>query len=82
MICRSGAEHLHEINSKQEKHFINILLVLSRLSESSQVQSTMGTVRLDKVAAAGEGAPFMMFQLYVIKEREYTQRLIQGQAHM
>ena len=42
----------------------------------------MGTVRLDKVAMAGEGAPFMMFQLYVIKEREYTQRLIQGLAHV
>lgn len=43
-----------------------------------QVQSTMGTVKLEEVRAAGEGAPLMMFQLYVIKEREFTQRLIQG----
>ena len=45
-----------------------------------QVQSTMGTVHMDNVAKAGRDAPLLMFQLYVIKERDYTQKLIEGSS--
>ena len=43
-----------------------------------QVQSTMGTVKLAEVAEAAAGAPLMMFQLYVIKDRTFCRNLILG----
>jgi hypothetical protein len=42
-----------------------------------QVQSTMSTVPLAEVLAAGRGAPLMLFQLYVFRDRAFTQRLVQ-----
>ena len=44
-----------------------------------QVQSTMGTVSLENVAAAGKGAgtPLLIFQLYVLSDRELTRSLVQ-----
>lgn len=45
---------------------------------SLQVQSTMGTIKLQDVIKAGKGAPLMMFQLYVLADREFTKNLIQG----
>ena len=44
-----------------------------------QIQSTMGTVKLADVARAAEGAPLMMFQLYVIKDRDFCRKLILGE---
>lgn len=41
------------------------------------VQSTMGTIKLQEVIKAGRDAPLMMFQLYVLADREFTQNLIQ-----
>lgn len=41
------------------------------------VQSTMGTVGLRDVYQAGRGAPLMLFQLYVLKDRDFTRDLIQ-----
>jgi isopentenyl diphosphate isomerase/L-lactate dehydrogenase-like FMN-dependent dehydrogenase len=43
-----------------------------------QVQSTMGTVGLKDVCNAGRGAPLMFFQLYVLKDREFSKNIIQG----
>lgn len=40
------------------------------------VQSTMGTVKLAEVAKAAAGAPLLMFQLYVIKDRDFCRKLI------
>ena len=42
-----------------------------------QVQSTMGTTPLAEVREAGRGAPMMLFQLYVFRDRAFTQRLVQ-----
>lgn len=42
-----------------------------------QVQSTMSTVPLAEVREAGRGAPLMLFQLYVFRDRAFTQRLVQ-----
>lgn len=38
----------------------------------------MGTVKLAEVAKAAAGAPLLMFQLYVIKDRDFCRKLILG----
>lgn len=38
----------------------------------------MGTVGLKDVRSAGSAAPLMFFQLYVLKDRDFTRNLIQG----
>lgn len=40
----------------------------------------MGTVGLKDVCNAGRGAPLMFFQLYVLKDREFTKMIVQGVA--
>ena len=45
-----------------------------------QVVSTMATTSLEDVAAAGQSAPCLIFQLYVTKDRKFTASLIQSQA--
>ena len=42
-----------------------------------QVVSTMGTTTLEDVAAASRDPSRHMFQLYVIKDRAFTQQLVQ-----
>lgn len=42
-----------------------------------QIVSTMGTTTLEDVAAASGDASRHMFQLYVIKDRDFTQKLVQ-----
>lgn len=55
------------------------LLAHTSLHYNLQVQSTMGTVCLEDVAAAGKGAgaPLLIFQLYVFADRELTRSLVQ-----
>ena len=46
---------------------------------SAQVQSTMGTQPLKAVAeAAGSAAPCLWFQLYVLSDRAFVRKLVQG----
>ncbi len=47
---------------------------------AAQVQSTMGTVSLEGVAAAGASAPLLIFQLYVLSDRVLTRSLLQRAA--
>lgn len=42
-----------------------------------QVLSTMATQPLEDVAKAGKDGPLQLFQLYVIKDRDFCKRLIQ-----
>ncbi|KAK9808125.1 hypothetical protein WJX73_009290 [Symbiochloris irregularis] len=42
------------------------------------IQSTMATVRKEEVAQAAKGAPFLMLQLYVTKNRDFCRNLIMG----
>ena len=42
-----------------------------------QVLSTMATQPLEDVARAGQGGPMQLFQLYVIKDRNFCKSLIQ-----
>ena len=44
-----------------------------------QVVSTMATTSLEDIAAAGQSAPCLIFQLYVTKDRKFTASLIQSQ---
>lgn len=43
-----------------------------------QVVSTMGTTSLEDVAAASEGSPLLIFQLYVQRDRDFTASLIRS----
>jgi len=55
-------------------------LAVARAAAASgipMVQSTMGTVGLKDVRSAGSAAPLMFFQLYVLKDRDFTRNLIQ-----
>lgn len=45
-----------------------------------QVVSTMGTTTLEDVAAAAPDPSQHMFQLYVIKDREFTRQLVQART--
>lgn len=45
---------------------------------AAQIQSTMATVRKEEVAKAAQGAPLMMLQLYVTKNRDFCRKLILG----
>lgn len=58
------------------------MLLPCMLSGNVQIQSTMGTVKLAEVAKAAQGAPLMMFQLYVIKDRDFCRRLILGEPNI
>ena len=51
------------------------VLTLSRVQR--QVVSTMGTTALEEVAAAAADPSQHMFQLYVIKDRDFTRQLVQ-----
>ena len=42
-----------------------------------QVLSTMATQPLEEVAKSGKDGPLQLFQLYVIKDRNFCKRLIQ-----
>ena len=42
-----------------------------------QVLSTMATQPLEDVAKSGQDGPLQLFQLYVIKDRQFCRRLIQ-----
>lgn len=42
-----------------------------------QVLSTMATYPLEHVAKSGKDGPLQLFQLYVIKDRNFCKRLIQ-----
>ncbi|KAK9824718.1 hypothetical protein WJX74_000947 [Apatococcus lobatus] len=42
--------------------------------------STMATYHLEDVAKAGSACPLLFFQLYVIKDRDFTAKLLQGAA--
>ena len=47
-----------------------------------QVVSTMGTTTLEDVAGAARDPSRHMFQLYVIKDRSFTQQLVQARAEI
>ena len=47
-----------------------------------QVVSTMGTSRLEDIAEASGDPSRHMFQLYVIKDRAFTQQLVQVHTHV
>ena len=47
-----------------------------------QIVSTMGTTSLEDVAAASEGSPLIMFQLYVQRDRDFTASLIHSKIDM
>eukprot|EP00891_Asterochloris_glomerata_P001620 jgi/Astpho2/1620/fgenesh1_pm.00028_%23_12_t len=46
-------------------------------AKTCMVVSTMATTSLEDVAAAGQSAPCLIFQLYVTKDRKFTASLIQ-----
>ena len=48
-----------------------------RAAAAMQVVSTMGTMLLEEVAAAASDPSQHMFQLYVIKDRDFTKQLVQ-----
>ena len=50
----------------------------SMLLKVLQIVSTMGTTSLEDVAAASEGSPLLIFQLYVQRDRDFTASLIQS----
>ncbi len=43
-----------------------------------QCVSTMGTYCKKEVIQAGAGVPFMMYQLYVFRDRDFVQTMVQG----
>ena len=45
-----------------------------------QVLSTMATQPLEDVAKSGKDGPLQLFQLYVIKDRNFCKRLIQRKS--
>ena len=42
----------------------------------------MGTTSLEDVAAASEGSPLLIFQLYVQRDRDFTASLIRSKFNM
>lgn len=43
-----------------------------------QIVSTMATTSLEGVAAASQGSPLVIFQLYVQRDRDFTASLIRS----